>query len=231
MQGFSVFIPVLDEERLLAPNALAVLEHCRGLGREFELIIGSNGSTDRTAEIGRSLADEHPELRFFHLEAKGAGRAFARAVRVAAQPFLITLDMDLSVGPDFITTALEHLERGAAVVVGSKQAGRQERGLLRVLASGAFIAAARLVLSLSFRDYSLGAKAFTTELARRYLSDIDPYTGYTLALIYRAQQEGARVVEVPVVCRDSRQSRFSLGGEGFYRLRHLWRVKKPPDIS
>lgn len=225
MQGFTVFIPVLNEEALLERSSREVLRFCATLGRGFELIIGSNGSVDRTEQIGHRLASEQEPLKFFHLPEPGAGRAFARAVQMAAYPYIITLDMDLSVGPEFIATSLEHLDQGASVVVGSKMAGRQERGLVRVVASAAFIAAARLVLGLSYRDYSLGAKAFTTDLARQYQEDIDPYTGYTLALIYRAHQQGARVVEVPVACRDLRHSRFSLWGEGFYRLRHIWRIR------
>lgn len=214
MQGFTIFIPVLNEERLLEANALTLLKHCQGLGREFELIIGSNGSTDATTDIGRGLEVDHPEVRFFHLEQPGPGRAFEAAVVQATQPYLITLDMDLSVGPSFIDEALALLDGGAQVVVGSKQAGRQERGAVRIVCSGAFILAARALLGMSFRDYSLGAKAFVMDMVRRYAHDIDHNTGYILAMIYRAQQEGASIVELPVSCRDLRAGRFSLWREG-----------------
>lgn len=225
MSGYSVFIPVLDEEEIMVANTMILLEHCRALGRGFEVLIVSNGSTDSSEELGRSLAVEQPEVRFRHLPGKGPGRAFSLAVSQAAYPYIITLDMDLSVGPEFVDTALGILDGGATVVVGSKQAGRQERGWLRVVASGAFILAARLLLGLSFRDYSMAAKGFRVDFLRGILDRLDAQTGYTLASVYLAQKMGRTVVEVPVACQDLRESRFSLWREGVYRLGHLLRLR------
>ncbi|MFZ5585718.1 MAG: glycosyltransferase family 2 protein [Thermodesulfobacteriota bacterium] len=223
MPDYTVFIPVLDEEAILEANLASLLDFLRGLGRGFELIVGSNGSRDRTAALGQELARRHPELRFFHLPQKGPGRAFAHALDLVTSDRLLTLDMDLSTDLDFVPRALDLLE-DHAVVVGSKRQGRQERSLTRVLGSGAYIFCARLLLGMPYEDYSIGGKGFRVELLRLYAAAIDWNTAYVGNLIYCAHRAGLPVIEIPVTCHDTRVSRFRLGHEGFYRFAWLGRL-------
>lgn len=223
MRDFSVFIPVLNEEAILAPNLEALLAFLDGLSANYEVLIGSNGSSDRTEEIGRGLAAAHQRVRFFHLAEKGPGRAFRQAVRMADSPHLVTLDMDLSTDLDFVPRALGLLA-DHAVVVGSKRQGVQERTLTRILGSGAYIACAGLFLGLPFQDYSIGAKAFQREVALRFLAAVDHHTAYVGNIIYEAHRAGLPIIEVPVTCKDIRRSRFNLGHEGLYRFAWLFRI-------
>lgn len=223
MPDYTVFIPVLDEEAILEANTLSLLAFLRALGREFELIIGSNGSSDRTPALGAELERNHPEVRFFHLDQKGPGRAFARAVGMAASDRVVTLDMDLSTNLDFVPRALGLLDEHA-VVVGSKRQGRQERSLTRILGSGSYIFCARLLLGMPYQDYSIGSKGFRVELLRRCAAAIDWNTAYVGNLIYCAHRAGLSVVEIPVTCHDTRNSRFRLGHEGLYRFAWLGRL-------
>lgn len=219
----SVFVPVYNEEAILEANAQALLGYLEQSGLDHEVIIGSNGSTDRTPQLGLGLQQRHQRLRFFHLHQRGPGRAFARALEMAAAPCLITLDMDLSVSPAFVGQALELL-KDHEVVVGDKRQGREERSWLRVLGSGLYIACARLLLGLPFRDYSIGAKGFRLELARGLPHLIDGHTAYAGNLICAAHFSGRPVAVLPVTCSDRRRSHFNLGHEGLYRLWWLLRL-------
>lgn len=238
MPAFSVFIPVLDEEDILRPNTLRLIEFLEALGAPFEIIIGSNGSRDRTGEQGRRLAREIDSVRFFHLAGRGPGAAFARAVKLCSAPMLITLDMDLSVDLAFIPRALELLG-DHDVVVGSKFQGRQERSWARVAGSGLYIVCARLLLGLPYRDYSLGAKAFRLEALRPLAHLIDRNTAYIGNLVFAARAGGLSIVEEPVACSDQRRSRFNLAAEAAYRLGWLgklfyfYRIKKrnPAEVT
>jgi len=220
---FAVFIPVLDEAGLLRPHCLRLLEFLATISPDFELIIASNGSTDATPALGADLAAREPRLRFFHLDQRGPGRALVRALDLISAPKLITLDLDLSTDLEFVGQALELLE-SHAVVVGSKQQGRQERVWWRVLGSGAYILCARLFLGLPYHDYSLGAKGFRTEWLRVNRQAIDWNTAYVANLLYCAHRQGQAVSEAPVVCHDTRPSRFRLLHEGFYRFAWLGRL-------
>ena len=158
-------------------------------------------------------------MRFFSLAQKGPGRAFSHALTVFQGRSLITLDMDLSVDlQSFVPEALRLLEDGRDVVVGSKRQGRQERSAARILGSGMFIAAAKLLLGLPFEDYSLGAKAFSRRVCRQFAAAPDTHTSYTTNLIFCARRAGLPMAELPVRCSDDRSSRFNLGHEAAYRL-------------
>lgn len=223
MPEFAVFIPVLDEADLLRPHCLRLVEYLQAITPDFELIIASNGSTDATQALGAEMAAREPRLRFFHLPRRGPGRALLRALDLISAPKLITLDLDLSTDLEFVGRALELLDNHA-VVVGSKQQGRQERVWWRVLGSGAYIFCARRFLGLPFHDYSLGAKGFRTEWLRANRQAIDWNTAYVANLLYCAHRQGQAVAEAPVLCHDTRPSRFRLPHEGFYRFAWLGRL-------
>ncbi len=217
MPDYSVFIPVYNEQAILADNARKLMAYLDGLGQSYELIIASNGSDDQTVAIGSALAAELPALCFFHLPLKGPGRAFAHALTIYKGRALITLDMDLAVDLEFVPSALELLATHE-VVVGSKRQGRQERSLWRILGSGMFIAAARVLMNLPFEDYSLGAKAFSRPMLKRFGAAVDSHTAYITNLLFCARRAGLPMVELPVRCTDNRASRFNLGHEAAYRL-------------
>ena len=222
MPQFSIFIPVYNEQAILVGNTHRLCTFLDGLGLSYEVIIGSNGSTDRTEELGWELSADLPQVRFFHLPLKGPGYAFAHALKIFRGRYLITLDMDMAVELEFVPQALELLTR-YQVVVGSKRQGRQERSATRILGSGMFISAARILLSLPFEDYSLGAKAFSRGVLKRFADAVDHHTSYTTNLMFCARRAHMPMVEVAVLCSDRRSSRFNLGHEAAYRL--AWVMK------
>ena len=234
MKGVSLFIPAFNEERIMEPNLKRLARFMENLSRPFEIIVGSNGSFDRTEPLGRSLAAQDPRVIFFHLPAKGPGAAFREGLKKASFDLILTQDMDLSVDLEFIPRALELLE-GYDLVIGSKKMGTQRRSWIRITGSGLFILCARALLGLGYQDYSLAAKAFRKDLILKNLGWVGPSTDYILNLTYRAQLEGRPVKEIPVFCQDRRGSRFNLIREGvtrFARLGQLWLYhklnRKPP---
>jgi len=226
---FSVFIPVYNEEDILFSNSERLISHLGKYGVDYEIIIGSNGSNDRTPFLGRRLSDQYPQVRFFHIKEQGVGYAFRRGVQMAQYDVVVSLDMDLSIHLGFIEEALGLLDANYDIIVGSKKMGHEKRSVFRRLGSDLFILTARVLLGLPFEDYSIGAKAYKRDLLLEYIDRIDRGTAYVLNLIYLAFQRRKNVIEVPVMCEDYRQSRFNIIHEGFYRffkLFKLWYVEK-----
>lgn len=221
--GFTVGIPVYNEQELMEPNTLRLLEFLGSLQAPFEIIIGSNGSTDRTAALGEKLASRFPDVHFFHVPERGVGRAFRRFVREARYDILISLDMDLSIDLGFIARALELMEQ-YDIVVGSKHMGSQKRSAVRVAASTLFVTCARWLLSLDYADYSIAAKAFRRSLLQHYEYLIGSGTAYVIDMVYYISRDGGRVIQIPVDCEDRRRSKFNLIHEGFYKFYNLGRL-------
>ncbi len=221
--GITIFIPVYNEEDLLVKNTHRLLEFLAGLKRPHEVILGSNGSTDGTADLGSGLTEEHDQVRFFHLESRGVGRAFRKGVKMASHDRIVTVDMDLSIALDFIPRACRLLEH-ADMVIGSKITGEQQRSWSRKTASNLFIRLAGALLHINYHDYSIAAKGYRKDLVNRYLEHIDDHTFYVVEMVYRASRDGCRLLEVPVDCRDMRGSRFNLLNEGIYKFGNLFKL-------
>ena len=223
MTPFTVGIPVFNEEAILVPNTERLLAFLDGLGRDYEVIIGSNGSTDSTTTLGADLSRRFAHVSFFHLPERGVGLAFREFVRRACHPLLVSVDMDLSVDLAFVTTALDLLATHD-IVVGSKKMGNQQRTWFRKLASDSFLRAVRLLLGLTYDDYSIAAKAFRVDVLRRFAERIDSGSSYVLEICYLTQRAGGRIVQVPVTCEDWRASKFNLLHEAVYKYGHLVRL-------
>ena len=226
---FSVFIPVYNEQDILVPNTERLITHLDGYGVDYEIIIGSNGSNDRTPNLGNMLSHRHTRIRFFHIKEKGVGDAFKQGIAMARYEAVVSLDMDLSINLSFIGEALEFLEANHDVVIGSKKAGDEKRSVFRRLGSDLFILTARVLLGLPFEDYSIGAKAYKRDVVLEYNHRIDAGTSYVLNIVYLACRDKRRVIEIPVRCEDYRESRFNIIHEGlyrFYQLFRLWWVEK-----
>ncbi len=224
LKPFSVFIPVYNEQDILIPNAERLIKYLERYGVDYEIIIGSNGSKDRTPALGDILADKYPQVEFFHIKEKGVGNAFRRGVQMAQYDRIVSLDMDLSINLGFIEEALLLLNADNDIIVGSKKMGHERRSIFRRLGSDLFILTARILLGLPFEDYSIGAKAYKRDLILEYLAGIDRGTSYVLNIICLAFEDKRRVIEIPVRCEDYRQSRFNIIYEGFYRFFNLFKL-------
>jgi len=219
--GLTVLIPVIDEEEIIEANTRRLLEYLRKLERPFEILIVSNGSTDRTSEIAHCLDQNFEEVRFFEIPVRGVGRAFSQGVGEAAFDLIISVDMDLSIDLNFIAQALDLLGE-YQIVVGSKKMGSQNRSFWRMAGSTAFILTVRALVGLPHKDYSIAAKGYHREVILKYLDRIDDGTSYVLDIIYHARNDGGNTVEIPVFCEDFRPSKFNLLDEARYRFRNVF---------
>ena len=231
MKPFSVFIPVYNEEDILIPNTERLIAYLERYGVDYEIIIGSNGSTDRTSSLGGMLSDRYPQVEFFHIKEKGVGYAFKRGVQMARYDAVVSLDMDLSVHLGFIEEALRLLDANYDIIVGSKKVGHERRSNFRKLGSDVFIFTARVLLGLPFEDYSIGAKAYRRDLLLEYIDRVGRGTAYVLNIVFLAFQSKRKVIEIPIRCEDYRQSRFNILYEGFYRFFNFFNVVEIDEDS
>jgi glycosyltransferase involved in cell wall biosynthesis len=219
----TIVIPVYNEEQILSANLDRLLTYLDGIGGPFEVILVSNGSTDRTVELAQQAQRSDSRVQVIALERRGVGRAFKAAARRAKHEYVVSMDMDLSVDLTFIEEARKLLAR-SDFVIGSKQTGSQRRSWLRHLASAIFIWCAGWLLGVTVTDYSIGAKAYRRQWVLPYLDRLDDDTAYVLQLVALGRRSGARITEIPVWCEDLRRSKFNLLHEGVHKFSSLFIV-------
>jgi glycosyltransferase involved in cell wall biosynthesis len=141
----SVILPVLNEEAHLEESILAILaQDYRGL---FEVILALGPSQDRTDEIAKSLSARDPRVK---LVANPTGKTAAGlnlAVATSNHPIVVRVDGHAKIPQNYLTLAVEILEKTGAVNVGGVMAAEGisnfEKAVARAMRSPLGVGASR----------------------------------------------------------------------------------------
>jgi glycosyltransferase involved in cell wall biosynthesis len=210
-----VVIPAYNEERALRGS---VERLCRclvdGLGVPFQVTIVDNASTDRTADVARSLERDVACVRYLHIEQKGRGRALRAAWSASNAEVVAYMDVDLSTDLVHLPALIAPLlaER-ADIAIGSRLApGAQvTRGLKREVISRCYNALLGFVLGAGFSDAQCGFKAARRDAVRALLPMVESEGWFfDTELLYLAQRNAFSIHEVPVRWVDDTDSRVRI---------------------
>jgi glycosyltransferase involved in cell wall biosynthesis len=173
----------------------------------YEILIAEDGSTDGTAERARQIAAEDPLVRHIHSDERlGRGKALNRAFKSAHGDIVMYMDVDLSTDLSYVKPLINAIkEERYDFATGSRMMQESDvtRSVKRKLMSTAFNLLVRMLLRSKLRDHQCGFKAFRKEALMRILSAIaDEHWFWDTELLVRAQRNGYRVKEIPVVWID-----------------------------
>jgi glycosyltransferase involved in cell wall biosynthesis len=227
----AVVIPALDEERAIG----GVLD---GIDRELvhEVIVGDNGSRDRTAAVAAARG-----ARVVTVPRRGYGAACAGALAVLSPQIDLVVFVDADGSDDLseLPRLIAPIQKDQAdLVIGSRSLGNAEPGAMTVPQRFGNWLATRLIRLLYGHRYSdLGPfRAIRRDLLDR-LQMRDRRYGWTVEMQIRALQLGARVSEVPVRYR-RRMGRSKISGTvsgvlkaGWGILFTIWKYRKSPASS
>lgn len=118
----SVVLPAVNEERHLEKAVAGVLR--QGYPGELELIVAVGPSRDRTRAIADRLAQRHRQVVVVDNPAGKTPHGLNRAIARARHDIIVRVDGHGELAPDYLTTAVELLERTGAVNVGGVMAAR-----------------------------------------------------------------------------------------------------------
>ena len=194
-----VIIPAYNEEEALP----ATLGELQATHPDLDVVLVSDGSTDRTAEVARKAGVSVLELPF-NLGIGGALRAgFLYAVR-NGYSHAVQFDADGQHDASSIDDLLEALRGGADMVVGSRftpesvhyEVGGTRRGAMRLLTF-----AVRIVAGKTFTDTSSGFRGFGPKVLEYFSVNYPSEYMESVESLILATLEGFDVVEIPVNMR------------------------------
>lgn len=191
----ALIIPALDEESAIGPLVVAI---DRTLVRD--VIVGDNGSRDRTAEIALRAGAEVVQV-----DERGYGAACAGALTKLKNDIdiVVFMDADGSDDPAEIRSLIDPIAHNEAdLVIGSRAIGTVEPGALTLQQRfGNWLAIRLIHFFYHYRYSDLGPfRAIRRELLDRITMQDRRY-GWTVEMQVRALQLEARVIEVPVTYR------------------------------
>ena len=205
----AAILPARNEEQAIGP----VLD---GIDRTLvrDVVVGDNGSTDRTAEVAAARG-----ARVVRVEERGYGAACAAALAGLGPDVevVVFIDADGSSDPAEIHRLLELIERNVAdLVIGARVV--QRGAMTPPQRFGNWLAVRLIKLFYRHRYVDLGPfRAIRKGLLDR-IGMQDRRYGWTVEMQIRAVQLRARVVEVPVrFLRTERRSQISGSVAGVLR--------------
>lgn len=224
-------VPTYNEIENLEPLVERLLELEAGLG----VIVVDDNSPDGTGEAADRLAAAHAEVRAIHRPGKlGLGTAYRAGFELAREmgvPLILTMDADFSHDPRYIPAMLERA-RDCDLVIGSRYvrggAAQDCVGWRVALSRGANLFA-KVTLGLHAHDCTAGFRCYRREVLERTDLDAIRSEGYSylIEMLYRVQQAGSSVGEVPILFVNRRRGASKISRREILRamgtVLRLWR--------
>ncbi len=182
--------------------------------RDFEIVVGDDGSTDGTDRIVAEEAARDSRVRIVRCELhRGKGAILTQALLEGRGRILAFIDADLEIDVAYLGALLAAIDAGADVAIGSKvlHPDWPRRPLRRRAATRLYNALVRLLFRSRLGDHQAGLKAFRAEAVRNLLASIEnPRWTWDTELLVCAQAAGLRIAEIPVTTTFQRPSKVSL---------------------
>lgn len=193
MTKLSCVVPAFNEAESL-PHLWAALEPVLRSFPAWEVIIVSDGSTDRTVQIARDLTQRESRIRVVDLRNnQGKSAALMAGFAAAEGDVVVTLDADLQDDPQEIPKLVAALDEHDVDMVGGWKQKRHDP-VLKVVSSKVFNALANRAMGTHFRDLNCGLKAYR----RPVIESLDLYGDLYRFIPLLATSRGWRAIELPV---------------------------------
>jgi glycosyltransferase involved in cell wall biosynthesis len=225
----SVLLPALDEELTIGDCIIKIQQVFRDNSIRGEIII-ADASTDRTAEIARSLG-----ATVIHPEKKGYGNAYLAAFEHARGQYLVLGDADDTYDFLEIPKLLAPLKNGADFVIGSRFKGTIRPGsmtpLHRYIGNPVLTWMVNWIFHTRFSDTHSGFRSITREALDR----LNIKTGgmeFASEMLVMASKENLRIEEVPIdYYPRTSPSKLHSFADGWRHVRFVLLMKPLPFIA
>jgi dolichyl-phosphate beta-glucosyltransferase len=228
---YSIVIPAYNEEARIGVALTDVIRCIQARAWNVELIVVDDGSTDRTAAIVKTFADQHPFMRLLPNGSNhGKGYSVRNGMLHATGKIVLFTDADLSAPIEEAERLFAAIHGGADVAIGSRWLERKrqtvEQPLHRRFFGRCFNMVTRMIMRLPFADTQCGFKAFTRPAAQTIfqLQQIERW-GFDPEILFIALKRGYVVREVPVTWGHDERSRISYLRDGVQMLKELLLVR------
>ena len=208
----SVVIPAYNEEERLPQSLAAIMDFLKKQSYTSEIIVSDDGSQDGTVALARELLKEFPHQVLVTPRNRGKGHAVRQGMLAATGDYVLFTDADLSTPIEEVPKFLTHLQKDQDVVIGSRALpGSQveiHQNFFRETMGKVFNLIARTLAFKGVHDSQCGFKGFRRQAAQKLFSlqKLDGFS-FDVEIVYLAQKLGLRLLELPVIWRNSAQSR------------------------
>ena len=215
----SVIIPAYNEEKRLSKTLFEIDKYLKQQDYEYEIIVVSDGSKDRTAEVVRELELSIRNLKLIdNKENHGKGFVVRQGLLEARGEIRLFTDADNSTSIGQVEKMFPYFKEGFDIVIGSRDVKgailRPPQPLYRIMVGNIFNLMVQVLAGLwGIWDTQCGFKALTAKAA----SDILPKCkinrwAFDPEILKVGKKLRYKVKEVPVIWVNDPDSKVKLSG-------------------
>ncbi len=229
----SVIIPAYNEEKRISKTLLAVDRYLQKQTFDYEILVVSDGSKDKTAEIVSEFQKSLKNLKLIDNQTNhGKGWVTRQGMLAALGQVRLFMDADNATTMDHFDKMKPYFDNGAQVVIGSRDAkdakgAKQavpQSGLKRLLGNAGNILI-QIFAVWGIWDTQCGFKAFSAQAAEAIFSKskIDRW-GFDIEALALARKLKYKIEVIPVYWINDPHSKVSLKGYlmTFKELFQIW---------
>ena len=226
----SIVIPAHNEEFRLPPSLEKIDAFLKTQPYEAEVIIVENGSMDRTVEVSKAFAADHPYVRVIEAAVRGKGLAVKEGMLIAKGDYRFICDADLSMRIEDVNQFLPPHIDGADVIIasregiGAKRVGEPPHRHFIGRINNLII---KITAVRGFEDTQCGFKMFSRAAAEdlfRVQQMIG--IGFDIELLYIAKKRGYKIKQVPITWYFDADSRMRIIGDSLNLLVEIWQIRR-----
>ncbi|MFK0040900.1 glycosyltransferase [Paenarthrobacter sp. NPDC090517] len=233
MVDVEVIIPAYNEALRISDTLMQTVDFLENQAWSSRIVVVDNGSVDDTAAVvhrmSRIIGSPVP-ISVVGCSRKGKGAAVRRGLLSGTSKFTGFFDADLATPLETLTTAVTHLEHGAAAVIASRHAPGstfiRPQHLGRRVGGAAFRALTKSKVR-GICDTQCGFKFFERDAVTEAMVQCRT-TGFAfdVELLQWLQLEGATIIEVPVAWTDGLASTFRPIKDGVASFASVLQIQK-----
>jgi len=210
----SIIIPAYNEEKRLPKTLKEIDEYLKRQNFDYEIIVASDGSKDKTAGVVKNLQTQIKNLRLIdNKENHGKGYVTRQGLLEAKGDYRIFTDADNSTSIDQIEKILPEFEKNFDIVIGSRDIKGAvldpPQPVQRRITGELFKLFRKIVIGLwGIQDTQCGFKGFT----KKVVEDVFPKClidrfAFDPEILVLAQKKGYKIKEIPIVWKNDLESK------------------------
>lgn len=209
-------IPAYNEEARIEPTLQKTEQYLLSEPYSWEMIVVTDGSTDRTDEIVASFTRARPNVRLVAYKPNGGkGKAVRVGMLAATGERILFADADLATPPEETAKLMSSLDKGFQVAIGSRPLKESKLEKRQPFYREAFGRVSNLLVQAigvrGIKDTQCGFKMFEASAAKEIFSRTK-MNGFSFDMeaLMIARDLGYRIDEIPIRWADQAGSKVVL---------------------
>jgi dolichyl-phosphate beta-glucosyltransferase len=227
----SVVIPAYNEEKRLKRTINEIFDYLSKKNFSFEVIVVNDGSKDKTSDVVRELMKKYQNLTLIeNKENKGKGWVVRQGMMKAKGKLRLFTDADNSTPISEIEKFLIEFEKGADIVIGSRELKGAildpPQPLFRRFMGEGFKILRKIILGLwEIQDTQCGFKCFKSEVVEKIFPKckINRFA-FDPEILILAKRENYKIKEIPVYWRNDLESKVKFNSI-FNMAKDLFKIR------